>query len=146
MKRFEFSLEKLMDYKNQLLTDEKQRLAELRARLDKLNELVAKLKAEYACCNELLNERSRTGLAPMEISQRKAYLNALNERIKLETQQLRMMELKVSEQVSVVVRISQDISALDKLKERQFEEYRMEESREYQLLIEEFVANSAITL
>lgn len=145
MKRFEFSLEKMLDYKDQVLRDEKNRLAELRQKLDYLIQTLNSLREEFAKCNNELNEKTREGVAPQEVLLRKSYLNALNERIKMQTQQVKFAQARVNDQMTVVVKVSQDISTLEKLKERQYEEYLLEESKELQLLIEEFVANTALS-
>ena len=145
MKRFEFSLEKMLDYKNQVLMDEKNRLAELRQKLDRLTQTLNALREEYARCNDELNEKTQKGLVPQEISLRKSYLNSLNDRIKMQTQQVKLAQIRVNDQMMVVVKVSQDISTLEKLREHQYEEYLLEESKETQLLIEEFVANAALS-
>ncbi len=145
MKRFEFSLEKMLDYKNQVLMDEKNRLAELRQKLDRLTQTLNALREEYARCNDDLNEKTRKGLVPQEISLRKSYLNSLNDRIKMQAQQVKLAQIRVNDQMMVVVKVSQDISTLEKLREHQYEEYLLEESKETQLLIEEFVANAALS-
>lgn len=145
MKRFAFSLEKMLDYKNQLLRDEKNRLADRRRKLDRLIDALNSLRQKFLHCNRELNDQSRQGLTPPEISTRKHYLNALNDQIKLQMQQVKLAQIRVDEQVAVVVAVSQDISTLEKLKERQHEEYLLEESKELQLLIEEFVSNTGIS-
>ncbi len=145
MKRFEFSLEKMLDYKNQVLRDEKNRLAELRQKLDRLTQTLHCLREEYAKCNNELNDKTREGVTPQEVLLRKSYLNSLNERIKMQTQQVKLAQIRVNDQMTVVVKVSQDISTLEKLRERQYEEYMLEESKELQLLIEEFVANAALS-
>ncbi len=145
MKRFEFSLEKMLDYKDQVLRDEKNRLAELRQKLDYLIQTLNSLREEFARYNSELNEKTREGVAPQEVSLRKSYLNSLNERIKMQTHQVKFAQARVNDQMTVVVKVSQDISTLEKLKERQYEEYLLEESKELQLLIEEFVANAALS-
>ncbi|MFA9380259.1 MAG: flagellar export protein FliJ [Acetanaerobacterium sp.] len=143
MKRFEFSLEKMLGYKNQVQSDEKQRLAEFRRKLDQLLDTLTRLREEYIYCNRELNEKVKSGLTPQQMFQRKAYLGSLNDRIKLQAQHVRLAQNRVSEQISVVVKVSQDISTLEKLREHQYEGYRLEESKESQLLIEEFVSNSS---
>ena len=145
MKRFEFSLEKMLDYKDQVLRDEKNRLAELRQKLDNLIQTLNSLRDEFARYNNELNEKTRKGVAPQEVFLRKSYLNALNDRIKMQTQQVKFAQIRVNDQMTVVVKVSQDISTLEKLKERQYEEYLLEESKELQLLIEEFVTNAALS-
>lgn len=145
MKRFQFSLEKMLDYKNQVLRNEKNKLAELRQKLDRLVETLNVLREEYARCNRELNEKVQEGITPQDALLRKNYLNTLNDRIKMQMQQVKLAEIRVNDQVAVVVKVSQDISTLEKLKERQYEEYLLEESKEVQLLIEEFVANASLS-
>ncbi len=143
MKRFEFTLEKMLSFKDQMLSGEKLRLADLRGRLSKLLLALEQLQAEYQRCDTELKTQEQIGLMPQEIFQRKAYLNVLNDKVKLQKQYIKAMEAKVSEQVAVVVQASQDVTTLEKLKERQLEEYRFAEGKEQELLIDEFVSNSA---
>lgn len=145
MKKFEFSLEKMLSFKDQMLSGEKLKLADLRSRLAHLNEVLEQLRKEFAYCDAELKEQERTGLTPQGFSRRKAYLNALSEKIKLQQQHIRTMEAKVSDQVAVVVRVSQEVTTLEKLKDRQLEEYRTAEGKEQELLIDEFVANNSVS-
>lgn len=145
MKKFEFSLEKMLSFKDQILSGEKLKLADLRSRLAHLNEALEKLRGEYAYCDGELKEQERTGLTPHDLARRKAYLNALNDRIKSQLQQIRTMEARVSDQVAVVVRVSQEVTTLEKLKDRQLEEYRTAEGKEQELLIDEFIANNSVS-
>ncbi len=142
MKRFEFTLEKMLSFKDQMLSGEKLRLADLRSRLSKLILTLEQLQAEYGRCDIELKTQEQIGLTPQEIFQRKAYLNVLNDKVKLQKQYIKAMEAKISEQVAVVVQASQDVTTLEKLKERQLEEYRFAEGKEQELLIDEFVSNS----
>ena len=145
MKKFEFSLEKMLSFKEQMLSGEKLKLADLRSQLAQLNEALVQLNKEYAYCDAELKEQERAGLTPEGFSRRKAYLNVLSDKIKLQQQQIRIMEAKISNQVAVVIKVSQEVTTLEKLKDRQLEEYHAAEGKEQELLIDEFVANNSIS-
>ena len=53
------------------------------------------------------------------------------------------MEVKVQKQLKVVVAATQEVSSLEKLEEKQIEEYRYQEQKETEQFIEEFVSGSS---
>lgn len=144
MKKFEFTMEKMLSFKNQMLSKEKLTLADMRKKLAVMNDEIAKLSAEYKLCNDDLNAKISKGLNPDEIRMKKNYLTLLTDKIKKMRISAQAMEAMVEAQVQNVVKATQDVTTLDKLKEKQYEEYRYLENKEQEILVEEFVSNGTI--
>lgn len=144
MKKFEFTMEKMLSFKNQMLSKEKLTLADMRKKLAVMNDEIAKLSAEYKLCNDDLNAKISKGLSPDEIRMKKNYLTLLTDKIKKMRISAQAMEAMVEAQVQNVVKATQDVTTLDKLKEKQYEEYRYLENKEQEILVEEFVSNGTI--
>lgn len=143
MKKFSFSLQKLFDYQEQLLRKEKNTLGELRAARDAL-------VAEKEQCENKLHEANEAflllmqrGLNTNEILMHKRYMNNLNTRIKELMSLIEAADGRVSKQLQVVVGISQEVNTLDKLREKQLDDYKAAFQKEEERFIEEYVSNTS---
>lgn len=143
MKKFSFSLQKLFDYQEQLLRKEKNTLGELRAARDAL-------VAEKGQCENKLHEANEAflllmqrGLNTNEILMHKRYMNNLNTRIKELMSLIEVADGRVSKQLQVVVGISQEVNTLDKLREKQLDDYKAAFQKEEERFIEEYVSNTS---
>lgn len=142
MKRFEFSLNKLKGYKEQVLEVEKNSLAQLRSRqqqmMDEQNELREKLRLS----NEEFCEKSGKGMTVLQITMFKGYHRSLSQQIEELEKSIEQMEVKVRKQLNVVVAATQEVSSLEKLEEKQLEEYKFMAAKEEERFISEYVMNS----
>lgn len=133
MKPFVFSLERVRDYKEQLLDREKIRLAALRRRREEILKRLTELNTYIEEKNQELQRLQDEGAYVSEINslcfiienakeQREAALDALNKA----TEAVEMQRQKVIGQ-------SQELNGFDRLKEKKLEEHKyleMQESRE----------------
>ena len=67
MKKFEFSLSKMRDYKKQLLESEKNKLMKLQAERNFAKEAIKALQVDYDKIHEEMTEKISKGIAIMEI-------------------------------------------------------------------------------
>ena len=114
-KRFQFTLDRLKGYKEQILSKEKSSLAELRA------------------------EQARYAAQQAEVQ---ADLKSLSEQIRELENKIKLQDEKIKFQTKVVVEANKDVSSLDKLEEKQREEYNFKAAKAEEQFIEEYVANS----
>ena len=143
MKRFEFSLNKLLGYKQQILGKEKNDLANLRKQqqqaIDEKEELAQKLK--YS--NEEFLIRANCGMSSQHIVLEKCYLNSLSDKIRRLEENILLLDLHIEKQLGVVVEATKEVSSLEKLEEKQLDEYTKKEQKAEEKFIEEFVSNSS---
>lgn len=141
MKRFQFSLAKLLRYKEQLLDVERGVLAEMNARLNALNGELMELQNELKRSGDELNRKYTEGITAPEIARHKTYLDALMEAIRQKEWEIRLQQQAVDRQTDKLREAKLEISTLEKLRERKLEEYTYLENKQNELFIEEFVGN-----
>lgn len=142
MKRFEFSLNKLMGYKQQVLDREKNDLAHLRRQQQQYMDEKAALEEKLRSSNREFCARSAQGMTVMQISVFKGYHQSLSGQIKELEASIEKMETKVQKQLSVVIEATKEVSSLEKLEGKQLEEYNFKAAKAEEQFIAEYVTNS----
>ncbi len=142
MKSFQFSLAKMRSYKEQVLEKEKTTLRQLQAEKTKIETDIENLE-NHRNAREQEFKESKNGLMASDLMLYKFYSE--NTRLQLNNlyEELKRAEARVEAQIKVVVAASQEVSGLDKLEEKQLEEYRYLEAKELQEEILEMVAKKS---
>lgn len=142
MKKFEFTLEKLKNYRDQMLKKEKNQLGILRAEHAKLtSELDALLMLINIKTSEL-NALMSGGTNPAEISTRKRFISQKQQEIHNKRFMIAQKEKEIETQLNIVIEATKELSTLEKIEEAQMNEYKALEAKENELFIDEFVTNS----
>lgn len=142
MKKFTFSLEKVLDYKQQTLDAKKSELAALQARLREAENQIEQLNGEFAASNRKMVEEMKNGLSVLEIGNYKFYFHAIDLKIKQCLEYKFRLESQIAEKKAAVIEINSEISGLEKLKDKQLQEYRKTVQKYEEQSIEEFVSQS----
>ncbi|MBQ5418258.1 MAG: flagellar FliJ family protein, partial [Oscillospiraceae bacterium] len=119
MKKFNFSLEKLYGYKEQVLSKEKNDLAQYRSEKQQLLEEKEKLERLLAESGEEFAEKAAVGMSIVEINVIKDYQKSLAEDIRLKEREIEAAEERISGQLRVVIQASKDVNSLEKLRDKQ---------------------------
>lgn len=142
MKKFVFTLEKVLNYKQQVLEVKKNEMAQLQASLSELDEKIRALEFRSRELSRQLAARLRDGLATRDAVECKGFQSELIRKIRQlcekKDQLLELISLKRQE----IVRMNGDISGLERLKDRQLKDYRKLCGKEQELAIEEFVGRA----
>jgi flagellar export protein FliJ len=144
MKKFVFSLEKVLGYKRQVLDLLKSELSRLQAQCRELERQIEHGNREFENTNHLLIVKMRRGMTPQDIAAYKSYLGDLNRRVLALQQERQKAAQAVAAKQEEIVRMNSDISGLEHLKDRQLADYRSQERKEQETLVEEFVGHSRI--
>ena len=144
MKKFQFTLQKLMDFREQELDRQKNALAALQGDLKRINDRRDELTEKVVKYSNDLVTSSASGLPAAEISMRKRYIVTLQQEIHECEQRAILKQQEIDKQLSVVVDATKDVRTLEKLEEKQLEEYKAAEGKENELFIEEFVSGGAV--
>jgi flagellar export protein FliJ len=144
MKKFAFSLERVLGYKRQLLDLLKNELSALQAHCMELQRRIEDTDAEFNRTNRLLCEKMQGCVTPQDVAAYKSYLSELNRRAVALRQEKQKADRAVAEKQAEVVAMNTEIAALDHLKVRQFAEYLAGERKEQELFVEEFVSHTRI--
>lgn len=143
MKKFEFTLEKLKNYREQILGKEKNTLGGLRAQLVEIEKKLKLTSKLLALARIELMKMFERGTNSTEIAVHKRYITTLQQEIRQQNKAISDKEREIEKQLQVVVEATQEVSKLEKLEEKQLEDYRYQEQKEDELFIEEFVSNSS---
>ncbi|MBD5384710.1 MAG: flagellar export protein FliJ [Oscillospiraceae bacterium] len=144
MKKFQFSLQKLMDFREQELDRQKNTLSMLQADLRRIQEAREVLLDKVDEQSEQLERVCRLGSSASDIAMRKRYIVTLQQEIHLKEQQALQKQQEIEQQLGVVVEATKDVKTLEKLEEKQLEEYNHQAGKENEQFIEEFVSGQTV--
>ena len=143
MKKFNFTLQSLKKYDDQVLDSEKSILGRLRAELAEIqSELDAKV-AEYEQSIDTLTELVRGGTTAMRLSLHQKDVSSLQQDIYRIKGLMTHKGEEIETQLQKVIDATKEVSKLEKLEEKQLEEYRYASQKEQEQIIEEFVTNGS---
>lgn len=145
MKRFSFSLQRMLDYTMQVLDIERASLADMNAVLRGFQNELEQMKAEYVRRAAEYERIKIEGTTPLDMRMHINYLRKLDEDIHDKTVQIEMQQKVVDKQTDKVRGVKIEISTMEKLREHKLEEYNYLDNKEQELFIEEFVSNKKAT-
>ena len=140
MKRFSFSLQKLLDYKEQLFDVERTVLGDMRAALNQMIEERERLEQEHIVRSREFNEKAGRGITALEMERHKNYMLMVDLNIKNKIAQIELQQQAIDKQMDKVREAKIEISTMEKLKQKKLEEYQYIESKAQEQFIEEFVS------
>ncbi len=144
MKRFRFSLQKLKDFREQELDRQKNALSLLQADLRRIEEARETLERKLSEQAEQLDRVYRLGSTASEIAMRKRYIVTLQQEIHIKEQQAIEKQAEIEQQLGVVVEATKDVKTLEKLEEKQIEEYNHAAAKENEQFREELVSGQTV--
>ena len=86
----------------------------------------------------------RQGAQAFEISVRKRYIVTLQQEIHAKDASAARKQEEINKQLGVVVEATKDVRTLEKLEEKQLEDYKAAANKENEQFIEEFVSGQSI--
>lgn len=144
MKKFQFTLQKLMDFRQQELDRQKNTLSALQAELQRIYQEKEELIRRVEESSQDLEIICRQGAQAFEVSVRKRYIVSLQQEIHAHDASAAMKQQEINKQLGVVVEATKDVRTLEKLEEKQLEDYRSAANKENEQFIEEFVSGQSI--
>ena len=140
MKKFKFSLDTVLSYKDQILDALKIEhgviLAEIRAQ----EELLEATWRRYRDYDEEFREQKMNGISALNAMMYEAGLRAQELEIRRQTEVLEALKVKEEKKRSEVVEAKQDTASLEKLRERKLDSYHKSVQKGEEQMIEEFVS------
>ena len=144
MKKFEFRLEKILSYKEQLLENETAKLTVLNEKLNKANNKLKTLEAQLADCSKKLEESMLGNVSPVKCRLYSRYVEHLKDLIEIQKAEVTNITAQVNSQIQVIKELKLDSKSLETLKDAQYEEYQKETLKKSENLVEEFISASRI--
>ena len=140
MKKFNFPLERMLNYQEQDLEKERGIMSRLLAARTGLEEKRLRLMEEM---EEIQSERGkeiRKGTTIFSLRSSSVLLVSGKKQLEEIRNELNRIDEESEKQRQIVVSVSQEVKKLENLKEKQLEEYRHAEAKEEQEMISEHVS------
>jgi len=145
MKKFVFSLQKVLELKNQLLENMKIELTNLNRECERIEIFIKSLKTKFSEIENEYVEKSYKSISAGEMS----YYKMLNESILVQIENKEIEKAivlkKIADKRQEIISMNTEISSLEKLKEKELEKHSKECLKKEELFIEEFVSNKTMT-
>lgn len=142
MKKFSFSLENVLNYKNQILDNLQNEHALILEEIRNQEAAIEQLKDQYVACSSKLGDEEKNGITVMQILSYNNYLDVIAFKIKKEQEILAVLNKKEEIKRNQVLESKKDSASIEKLKEKKIAVYNKELQKQDELLIDEFVMNS----
>lgn len=140
MKKFKFSLDTVLSYKQQVLEALQGEHALALAAVRGQEELLEELWQEYRDYNAEYRRRAEEGLPLTEALMYQNGLRAAEREIQQETAHLEELRAEEEKKREAVVEAKKDTSSIEKLKEKKLDAYHKAEAKSEEAFIEEFVS------
>ena len=144
MKKFQFSLDHVRDYRDRLLDEETGKLQRLRAEQTRIEQLIAQLEADFAQVSQAMRDAQAEGITALEQRGFSLQLESIRMQTHELTDLLKGVQDQVEQQTQIVVAAKQEVSKLDKLKDRQYEDWQTSVRKAEEERIEELVSQNYI--
>ena len=144
MKKFKFSLETVLDYKDQVLNSLKNEHGILLAAIREQEEVLDEVWRRYREYNEEFCERKRSGMTAMDAVMYQSALRAQEMEIQRETEKLEKLQQEEEKKRNEVVEAKKETASLEKLREHKLESYNKELQKIEEQRIEEFVVTQRV--
>ncbi|MCM1297976.1 MAG: flagellar export protein FliJ [Firmicutes bacterium] len=138
MKKFQFTLDRIKQYRIQIEDMEKNDLAALRADLKQLQEQEQDIWRQILAKSEELRRLLRKGAFPNEISVANRYLTFKKQELEMKKGEIEDKKKEIENKLLDVMEATKEVKKLEKLEEHQLEEYKQMEVKENESFLEEF--------
>ena len=142
MKKFKFSLDTVLSYKQQVLDALQGEYAQAMAEVHAQEALLETLWQTYRNYSEEYRNRSREGMPMTEVLMYQSALRAGEQTIQLETKRLEELQAEAERRREKMVEAKKETSSIEKLKEKKLDAYHKAEAKSEELFIEEFVSSA----
>lgn len=142
MKKFRFSLETVLDYKNQALDALRAEHGAILARVRAQEQVIEDLEREHRESDEDFTRRKLEGINVVDAMSYEAYLRSLERKLREENHKLEQLRRQEEQKRTQVVEARKETATIEKLKEHKLEDYRKAEQKDEEQRIEEFVSTT----
>ncbi len=142
MKRFQYSLETVLNYKTQVLDGLKKEHAVILKSVNDKKEEIRQLNGRLQDYQGSFDETKSAGASIETYLLYDMCIERMEERIEQEEERLVVLKTKEEEKKNEVIDAKVDTSKFEKLKDKRLKEYRTAEQKEEEAFVEEFVIRS----
>ena len=142
MKKFKFSLDSVLSYKEQILESLQGEHAAILAQVREQEGVLEAVWQEYRDCDDEYRQRKAEGITIADAMFYQNGLRVLEADIQRETEKLEELKKQEEAKRQEVVDAKIDTSSIEKLKEHKLEDYNKEVQKAEESFIDEFVSSA----
>ncbi len=142
MKKFEYRLDTVLDYKTQVLDNLKTEHAVILQKVNKKQEEIRGLRQELAGYENTFNRAKEEGVSIGDCRLYSMCIGRMEEIIDQEKLRLKVLKKEEDEKKQEVITAKVDTSKFEKLKDKKLKEYEKVVMKADEAFIEEFVSNT----
>ena len=142
MKKFRFSLETVLDYKQQVLDALQKEHGVIMAQVKEQEEYLAGLEADYRDMDAEFCQRKLEGITILDAMRYGQSLRAMGRQIQQAVYRLEELRRQEEAKRLEVVAAKQDTSSIEKLKEKKLDSYNKAVQKSEEAMIDEFVSTT----
>lgn len=142
MKKFRFSLETVLDYKQQALDSLRAEHAAILAQVRAQEEVIEGLEEEHRQADMDFTQRKLEGINIVDAMSYETYLRSLEQKLREENRKLERLRHMEEQKRTQVVEARKETATIEKLKEHKLDSYRKAEQKAEEQRIEEFVSTA----
>ena len=144
MKKFHFSLETVLDYKQQILASLQAEHGAILAQVREQERRIEELEADYQQMDGEFAQRKLEGIAILDAMKYEQYLRAMERQIQLALEDLALLQKKEEAKRAEVVTAKQDTSSIEKLREKKLDHYKKAMQKNEEAMIDELVSTKRV--
>ena len=144
MKKFQFSLDTVLDYKQQVLTSLQSEHGAILLRVRQQEEVLEQTEHAHRELNEEFTRRRAEGISIKDALMLESGLRVLERDIDREAQKLLALQKQEEIKRDEVIEAKKETSSLEMLRDKKLEQYRKEEAKQDELFIEEIVTTARV--
>ncbi|MGD9560559.1 MAG: flagellar export protein FliJ [Oscillospiraceae bacterium] len=141
MKRFAFSLERMLSFKRTMYEKERNTLAQLRAERLSVEQRRDNTERQMLEKHAAFRQKAATeGVRIDEVTSMSFHRESADHLITLLEMEMARLDVEIEKQLEIVMALDKEVKSLEKLREKQWEEYTAESIREENERILEIVS------
>ena len=142
MKKFNFPLNTVLNYKDQVLENLKTEHAQILADIAQQERRIEELMEKSQSAAMRYREDTQCGVTVNIMREYERYITFIQQRIVAEQGVLLKLKKKEEQKRAEVIEAKKEKASIDKLKEKKLDQYNKEVLKSEELFIEEFVSNT----
>lgn len=143
MKKFNFSLQKVLEYNTHIQKKEKDILSKMRAEYNDLEQQLHLIQVRYEYEKQNYISVCQKGTSIKNATLILNYIKDLQNQIRLQKKKMIEKQIQIDAQTEKLIEVSKDKTTVEKLRESKYQKYKFEERKSEERFIEEFIANTA---
>lgn len=140
MKKFQFGLDRVLDYRQRILEGRQNEYATATRRVQEQQARLDVVQERYQSLNNRFREEAAAGITIADAMSYENGLRVLEREIARETQTLQRLEQEAKEKRQRMLQAYMDATVLERLKEKQRDAYEKEVQKRDEQFIEELVS------